>query len=485
MRNIRKNCCRITLILLCIMSMTGCNSEKRDSEVTFNPETPTVITVWHYYKGVQQLSFEALVNEFNDTEGKEKGIIVETYSQGNVENLVSVVLDSANKKVGASEMPDIFSAYADTAYTIDEMGLVADLNELMTEEELSKYITGYLNEGKFGDKDEYKIFPVAKATEILILNETAWDKFARATGEDKSCFETIEGITEAAEKYYNWTDSLTEEPYDGKAMFGRDAIANLFFIGAKQLGLDLVESDNGKARVQFEEDVIRKIWDNFYIPYVKGYFYKAGRFSSDDMRTDDIISYIGSSSSVAYAPREVTTSGNITYPIDIEVFKAPKFKDGGDYCVQQGAGMVVTNTNKNNMYASVEFLKWMSDSERNIKFASASGYLPVTYEANNEEMFNKFSDIDDIVVLEAMSKSIETINSNELYTPKAVKGGSEIRYILENRLLVKAIDDRNKVVKMMKEGIPRDEALEEFLSDECFKKWFNSTKIELEKEAKK
>ncbi len=56
---------------------------------------------------------------------------------------------SANKEVGAEELPDIFASYADNAYTLDEMGLVADLSPYFTEEELSQYREEYIDEGRF------------------------------------------------------------------------------------------------------------------------------------------------------------------------------------------------------------------------------------------------------------------------------------------------------------------------------------------------
>lgn len=59
----------------------------------------------------------------------------------------------------------------------------------------------------------------------------------------------MEGLTAAAEKYYNWTDAQTAAPDDGKALFGRDAMANYMLVGAQQLGtaaLLMMDLDNLK-----------------------------------------------------------------------------------------------------------------------------------------------------------------------------------------------------------------------------------------------
>ena len=52
-----------------------------DSKVKLNPNKPVSLTVWHYYNGAQQAAFDQLISEFNATEGKEKGIYVEGYTQ--------------------------------------------------------------------------------------------------------------------------------------------------------------------------------------------------------------------------------------------------------------------------------------------------------------------------------------------------------------------------------------------------------------------
>lgn len=77
------------------------------------PEVPAKVTdimVWTYYNGDQLESFTSLVNQFNETVGAQKGIKVSTESQGSVNDLETSVMDSAEGKVGAAAMPNIFSA---------------------------------------------------------------------------------------------------------------------------------------------------------------------------------------------------------------------------------------------------------------------------------------------------------------------------------------------------------------------------------------
>lgn len=100
----------------------------------------THITVWTYYNGDQLESFNKLVDQFNETTGREKGIRVKSASQGSVSDLETNVMDAAQGKVGAAAMPNIFSAYADTAYALDQMGMLVDLSRYLTEDERARYV---------------------------------------------------------------------------------------------------------------------------------------------------------------------------------------------------------------------------------------------------------------------------------------------------------------------------------------------------------
>ena len=373
--------------LAACLFMAGCSGAA--SVNTSKNSEPVDITIWHYYNGSQKAAFDDLVNEFNDTVGKEKGIYVEGHSKGNVSELENAVLSSSRKEVGSEEMPDIFSSYADTAFELEKEGLLADLAPYFTEEEQNSYMDSYIEEGKIGLNGELEIFPVAKSTEIMMMNKTVWDEFSAAAGVSLEDLKTKEGVVRVAERYYNWTDGKTPDiPYDGKAFYGRDAVANLFIIGSMQLGVELFHVENQQVTLQIDKDVFKRIWDCYYVPYVKGYFGAYGKFRSDDVKIGELIAYTGSTTSAGYFPDQVEQGDTIT-PIECIVLPVPSFEGGAPYIVQQGAGMVVTNGPDDKVRAACEFLKWFTDSEINTEFSCSSGYLPVKKEANAIDVLEK------------------------------------------------------------------------------------------------
>ena len=454
-----------------VLSLAGCGASQSGGPADVEP---VQLTVWTYYNGDQLESFNRLVEEFNATVGKEQNITVENCSQGNVNDLEAQVMASAQGKVGAEEMPNIFMAYADTAYAMDQMSELVDLAPYFTDEERAAYIGSYLTEGDFNDDGSIKIFPVAKSVELLFLNDTDWQTFADATGAEYSDLETIEGLVGAAEAYYNWTDAQTETPDDGKALFGRDAMANYMLIGAKELGDTLFDVKGGRMTVELTEATARRLWDNYYVPFVKGWFAATGRFRSDDIKTGNVLAYVGSNSSATFFPKQVQVSDTESHEISLKVLPNPSFAGSEEVAVQQGAGMVVTKSTPEEEAACVTFLKWFTQPENNIQFAVGSGYLPVTHAADDVTAIeNSGLDLTDSMK-DVLANAIDAVENHELYTPKPFAGGTDARKVLEYSMSDLARADRAAVEEQLAAGVSAAEAEALYLTDEYFENWYQS-----------
>ena len=468
---------KITAVLLSslvvTLGLTSCGS-------TSKSETPTSVIVWHYYNGAQQQIFDELVQEFNETVGAEQKIVVDSQNQGTISELTDKVLKAIHGEIGADEVPDVFAAYADTAYEIDQLDMAADLSSYLSQEEMDQYVASYLEEGRFSDDGDLKIFPVAKSTELLMLNNTAWQEFSSAVGIDTTLLSTWEGNARASEEYYKWTDAQTPDvPDDGKVFFGRDAFANYIIIGSKQLGTELFQVSGGKVNLQVNAEVMRKLWDNFYVPYINGYYGAYGRFRSDDMKTGDLVAMVCASSGATYFPTEVTSSDGTSYPIEGSVYPLPNF-EGTDnaMAVQQGAGMVVTKSDEAREKAAVTFLKWFTAPEQNVRFAMSSGYLPVTYEGNSQSAIDQaISDSEQPVsdiVRSSLDIGVSMTQNYTFYTSKAFKNGFDARNIVEHSMMDQANADLEQIRNLMSQGTSRADAVAQYNTDENFQNWLNS-----------
>lgn len=470
-KSIRRN----IYITAAALFLTGCGGNGSDP---LDPSDPVSLTVWHYYNGSQQAAFDELVAQFNDTVGREKGIYVQGYSQGSVSDLEAAVRDSIAGKVGAEPMPDIFSSYADTAYEVEQAGALADLSRYLSEEELKRYVESYVEEGCIAADGTLRIFPTAKSTEIMMLNRTDWEPFAQATGASLEDLKTMEGVTAVAQAYYEWTDALTPDVEgDGRAFYGRDAMANYFIIGMRQLGVEIFQVENGQVTLNVPREAMYRIWENYYVPMVKGYFGAYGSFRSDDVKTGDLLAYTGSTTSAMYFPNQVELDDS-SHAIDYVVMTAPVFADGELYAVQQGAGMVVGRSDEKHEYAAVEFLKWFTEADHNLQFCCEAGYLPVLKEANSRDMLDQTIAAQGLEVVpktyDCLAVVFEEMGDFTLYTNKSFENGSAARKVLEYNLADQAAADRENVVRAMEQGKSLEEAASVYVSEEAFEKWYRS-----------
>ncbi|MCI8513966.1 MAG: extracellular solute-binding protein [Lachnospiraceae bacterium] len=463
----------ICLTAVSAFILAGCSSKS-----PLDPKNPVSLTIWHYYNGSQQTAFDALVEEFNDTVGREKGIYVQGYSQGSVSDLETAVRDAIAEKVGADPMPDIFSSYADTAYEVEQADALANLSDYLSDEELEQYVDSYMEEGRIAADGTLRIFPTAKSTEIMMINRTDWEPFAAATGASLEDLKTIEGVAATARTYYEWTDAQTPDiPEDGKAFYGRDAVANYFIIGMRQLGVEIFQVENGTMTLNVPKEELYRLWENYYVPMVKGYFGAYGSFRSDDVKTGELLAYTGSTSSAMYFPDQVELDEG-SYPIDYIVMPAPIFENGEHYAVQQGAGMVVSKSDEAHEYASVEFLKWFTQTDNNLQFGCVSGYLPVQKDANHVEKLDQIIEARELTVApktrDCLTTILQEMEHMTLYTNKSFENGSAARKVLEYHLADKAAEDRAAVAAALAEGKNLEEASEPYVTRDAFEEWYTS-----------
>lgn len=201
----------LILLLMVAMAASGCTGSGG-----LDPNKPVTLTLWHNFGGQMQTTMDELIEEFNRNVGKEKGIILNVTSVSGSAALQEKLTMIAAGDPGAPDMPDLTTCYPATAALLKEKGLIAALDEQFTKEELSAYLPRFLEEGRLSDGKLY-VFPFAKSTEVLFVNQTLFDRFSAATGISLESLSTFEGIADAALRYYEWTDSLTpDEQGDGK-----------------------------------------------------------------------------------------------------------------------------------------------------------------------------------------------------------------------------------------------------------------------------
>lgn len=396
-------------VLACACLLTGCGA----NEGGLDPKKPVTVTFWHNYGGQMQNTMNELVDEFNNTVGQEKGIILNVTSVSSLATLQEKLLMAASGDPGAPELPDIIICYPKTALLLRQKGLVLDLQTQFGQEELNAYLPRFIEEGRLYDGGFY-VFPIAKSTEVLFVNQTLFDRFSSATGVSSDSLSTFKGIAEAAVKYYEWTDSLTpDEPNDGKAFYASDSWFNLAQVGMEQLGDHLIEDEH----LDLYSENFKIIWDCMYDSAVNGGLAVFDGYSSDLSKTGDIVCSLGSTAGILFYGSSITYPDNTTEDVEYTVLPYPTFETGNKIAIQRGGGVSIIRSTPQKEYAASVFLKWFTAPEQNMKFISSTGYLPVTNQAFGDIMEQEMETVSNENIKKLLAAAITMHRNYDFYIP--------------------------------------------------------------------
>ena len=355
----------LTLLLGCFV---GCGNDS-----PLDPDHPVTLTMWHNYGGDMQATMDYLIDQFNSTVGKEQGIIIDVVAISSSSELNESLAMIANGDPGAPDMPDIFTGYPKVAMQFYEKDMLVNLDNYFTEDELSAYIDAFVEEGRLSDGGLY-IFPIAKSTEVLYVNQTLFDEFAAATGASADKLATFEGLAELSKLYYEYSG--------GKQFYAADSWFNFAEVGMAQLGDSIFDGEN----VSLDGDHYTHIFNTVYAPASEGGIAIYDGYSSDLSKTGDLVCSTGSSAGILFYGDQITYSDGTTKAVEYSILPYPVFEGGSKTAIQRGGGLMVAKSNEQKEYAAGVFIKWLTDAEQNMKFVANTGYLPVTKQAFETEL---------------------------------------------------------------------------------------------------
>ena len=180
------------------LALAGCGGSK----TLLSPKDPTVLSIWHVYGEQADSPMNRLLTEFNDTVGKEKGILLNVTNMTNSAAIGGQLQDAKAGKPGALDLPDLFSAHSADASALGIENLV-DWNDWFTAEDMAAYVPGFVQDGIIDGKQV--VFPVSKSTQLIFLNGSQYARFAADTGAQLSTLATWDGFFEMAGAYRQWS----------------------------------------------------------------------------------------------------------------------------------------------------------------------------------------------------------------------------------------------------------------------------------------
>ena len=401
MRSVMKRIC-LSLAVIAVLIFTGCGQKKTKDPIT--------VTLWHVYGGQTESPLNDLIDQFNETIGKEENIWVQVGSVTNTNTIHENVLASAFGDPGASELPDMFVSYPKTVLAMPDDTVLVDYCDYFTKEELDEFIPAFLEEGVIHDR--LSILPVAKSTEVMFVNKTAFDRFAKETGADIEDLRTWEGLFAMSEQYAAWTDNQTPDiPDDGKNFFVHDYHFNYFQVGVESLGENFFKGENLAFGPEFET-----AWEPYAKAALSGGVWLRSGYATEPLRTGDSIVSVASSASVLYYSDEVTYEDNTSEKIEIVAMPCPVFSTGEKMVMQRGAGICTVKSTPDKEKACITFLKWLTETRKNVEFVTSLGYMPVKQEAFDACLPEAIKELSDPMYVSLYQAFLDTQENYTFYT---------------------------------------------------------------------
>ena len=127
--------------------------------------------------------------------------------------------------------------------------------------------------------------------------------------------------------------------------------------------------------------------------------------------------------------------------------------------------------------AAVRFLKWFTEPEQNIRFAVATGYLPVQEKAleSVSDLVSHVESRDNVQAVEqSIGTSLTALKNHNVYVRETFGGSYDMDQIFSTSLENCVNVDLETLKQRMEKGESRESVERELLDEEHFNHWYET-----------
>lgn len=343
-----------------VIGFVGCS----ESKTLLDPDNPVTLTMWHVYGEQADSPMNRLIDEFNQTVGKDNGIIVNVTLMSSATHIGQKLLDAQAGKAGTTDMPDLFFCHASNAQELGADNLI-DWKDLFDEKELDTYVDDFVTNGIVDGA--LSVLPISKSTHCLFIAGGVFDKFALECGVSYDDLATWDGFFSVAEKYYVWSG--------GQPFCAIDYLLRCVELNAMSKGATDFYKDGW---YDFDNEILMASFMQFADSIAKGHIIVSDLYSNTQIMTGQVIAGIGSSASVLYYNDKITYPDNTQIDVNLNVRPLPQTGGGTrNYATIAGVGLCAYKTTEQKAEAAKVFASWLNEENRNLDFVASTGYMPV------------------------------------------------------------------------------------------------------------
>lgn len=329
------------------------------------------VEFWHTLTGTNGEAIETIAKNFNETVGKEKGIVVNAVYQGNDNSEKLKTLAQANDFKSYPDLAQIAGPGVPSAMSYDILVPMADMVEKDSSFSISDIEPNMLRAYTYQDK--LIGMPVSCSSILLFYNA---DMFREVGLDPASPPTTIAEMAQAIEKLMI-KDGDTVTRYGLNVAIRRYQLAN--FIGGQGEYNFFGDNEGGRTapmtKVTFGEDGTLRAFLTEWEKVINTGGYKA---SEDDINEEFALQLFGMA--IMSTARIGKIKGLVGDGFQWNVARLPKVNADDKGGISVGGSCVVMfnpKTDDAQVKATWEFVKYMVSAEQQFAFHQATGYIPV------------------------------------------------------------------------------------------------------------
>ena len=373
----------------CSKSNNSSSSDKIPSKIT----KKTTVVFWHGMVGVQQSTLQKLTQEFEKQNPK---INVKLESQGSYNDLqakINSTLQSPNN------LPTITQAYPGWLWNAAQNKMLVNLTPYINNKNVgwgsakASDIRTELLDGAKIKGTQYGI-PFNKSIETLTYNEDMFKKYG------------IKKVPTTMEELKNASETIYKKSNHKVVGAGFDSLSNYYVLGMKDNGV------NFNDKIDFSGSTSKKVINYYADGIKKGYFRVAGseHYLSGPFANEKVAMFIGTSAGEGFVKQGV--GNKFTY----NVAARP-----GKYTMQQGTDIYMFNhASADQKAAAFKYIKFLVSKSSQLKWANATGYIPVNNAVINSKEYKNNTDLKLPAKLSSSMKYLYSVpvekNSNATYS---------------------------------------------------------------------
>ena len=349
---------KILALALSLGLLTGCSNKgagTANEDMVTEITAPVEITFWHAMNGDLEKTLQSLTDEFTTQNPNIKVTLQNQSSYQDLQQKITATVASPK------DLPTLTQAYPDWMFNPIKDGLVTDLTPYVENETLKfddyEDILPSFREATTIDGKIYAM-PFNKSTEVLWYNKTIFDEL---------------GLTVPTNYDELVEVSKTIKEKKGIVGAGFDSLNTYYTTFLKSEGKSF--DNNFDVTSKESEKAV-----NYYLEGVKeGYFRIAGtdKYLSGPFGNGTVAMYVGSNAGENFVKQGVDGK--------LEIGVAPYPTKAS---LQQGTDLYVfSSATAEQKTAAYEYLKFLTSKESQIKWASATGYVPVRQSALDSEEY--------------------------------------------------------------------------------------------------